>query len=95
MKNFLKNKKAVSPVVATILLIALTVSAAAVVYFVVVPMLRQGQEINFGINEVTNFKDYDHDGTIDAVDVNIIIVTTNGLGFANMSQFSYEIVFRY
>ncbi len=92
MRNFLKNKKAVSPVVATILLIALTVSAAAVIYFVVVPMLRQGQDINYGINDVSNFKDYDHDGTIDAIDVNIIIVTTNGMGFANMSQFSYEIV---
>ena len=38
-KMILKNKKAVSPVIATILLIALTVTAAAIVYFVVVPLL--------------------------------------------------------
>ncbi|MHA1366961.1 MAG: archaellin/type IV pilin N-terminal domain-containing protein, partial [Candidatus Heimdallarchaeota archaeon] len=35
-KMILKRKKAVSPVIATILLIALTVTAAAIVYFVVV-----------------------------------------------------------
>ncbi|MHA1126010.1 MAG: archaellin/type IV pilin N-terminal domain-containing protein [Candidatus Heimdallarchaeota archaeon] len=39
-KLILKRKKAVSPVIATILLIALTVTAAAIVYFVVVPMLE-------------------------------------------------------
>ena len=39
-KMILKRKKAVSPVIATILLIALTVTAAAIVYFVVVPLLR-------------------------------------------------------
>ena len=39
-KMILKRKKAVSPVIATILLIALTVTAAAIVYFVVVPMLQ-------------------------------------------------------
>jgi flagellin-like protein len=39
-KLILKRKKAVSPVIATILLIALTVTAAAIVYFVVVPMLK-------------------------------------------------------
>ncbi len=38
-KMILKRKKAVSPVIATILLIALTVTAAAIVYFVVVPLL--------------------------------------------------------
>ena len=91
MKNIFKNKKAVSPVVATILLIALTVSAAAVVYFVVVPLLNDDPEITFGISTVTEFKDYDHDGSIDAIKANIIIVTTNGLGLANMSAFTYSI----
>lgn len=91
MKNIFRNKRAVSPVIATILLIALTVSAAAVVYFVVVPLLNQETEITFGINTVSEFKDYDHDGSIDAIKVNIIVVTTNGLGLANMTQFSYAI----
>ena len=45
-KMILKKKKAVSPVIATILLIALTVTAAAIVYFVVVPLFAQKAEIS-------------------------------------------------
>ena len=44
-KMILKKKKAVSPVIATILLIALTVTAAAIVYFVVVPLFAQTSEL--------------------------------------------------
>ncbi|MFW9922284.1 MAG: archaellin/type IV pilin N-terminal domain-containing protein [Candidatus Thorarchaeota archaeon] len=44
-KMILKKNKAVSPVIATILLIALTVTAAAIVYFVVVPLLKPKVEI--------------------------------------------------
>lgn len=44
-KMILKKKKAVSPVIATILLIALTVTAAAIVYFVVVPLFAQKSEL--------------------------------------------------
>ncbi|TET29008.1 MAG: type IV pilin [Candidatus Heimdallarchaeota archaeon] len=40
-----RRRKAVSPVIATILLIALTVTAAAIVYFVVVPLLRGNPEL--------------------------------------------------
>ncbi|MHA1531920.1 MAG: archaellin/type IV pilin N-terminal domain-containing protein, partial [Candidatus Heimdallarchaeota archaeon] len=40
-----RRRKAVSPVIATILLIALTVTAAAIVYFVVVPLLRGTPEL--------------------------------------------------
>ena len=39
-KMILKKKKAVSPVIATILLIALTVTAAAIVWFVVIPLIN-------------------------------------------------------
>ncbi|NHJ32138.1 MAG: type IV pilin [Asgard group archaeon] len=45
MKMILKRKKAVSPVIAPILLIALTVTAAAIVYFVVVPLLRANPDL--------------------------------------------------
>ncbi|MHA1504639.1 MAG: archaellin/type IV pilin N-terminal domain-containing protein, partial [Candidatus Heimdallarchaeota archaeon] len=90
-KSILKKKKAVSPVVATILLISLTVAAAAVIYFVVVPYLNQEAEINFGITNVDNFMDYDHDGTVDAITAEITVVNTNGLGVANMSLFSYAV----
>ncbi|HUT80782.1 MAG TPA: archaellin/type IV pilin N-terminal domain-containing protein [Candidatus Bathyarchaeia archaeon] len=44
-KLILKKNKAVSPVIATILLIALTVTAAAIVYFVVVPILTFKPEL--------------------------------------------------
>ncbi|NHJ04484.1 MAG: hypothetical protein EAX90_06650 [Candidatus Heimdallarchaeota archaeon] len=44
-KLILKKNKAVSPVIATILLIALTVTAAAIVYFVVVPLLTGNPEL--------------------------------------------------
>ena len=44
-KMILKKNKAVSPVIATILLIALTVTAAAIVYFVVVPLLTGNPEL--------------------------------------------------
>jgi flagellin-like protein len=44
-KLILKRKKAVSPVIATILLIALTVTAAAIVYFVVVPLLQKKPQL--------------------------------------------------
>ncbi|MBD3189897.1 MAG: type IV pilin [Candidatus Heimdallarchaeota archaeon] len=44
-KMILRRKKAVSPVIATILLIALTVTAAAIVYFVVVPLLQKKPEL--------------------------------------------------
>jgi flagellin-like protein len=50
MKLILKRKKAVSPVIATILLIALTVTAAAIVYFVVVPLLTQKPELVYTNN---------------------------------------------
>ena len=90
-KSILKKKKAVSPVIATILLISITVAAAAVIYFVVVPYLNQEAEINFGITNVDNFMDYDHDGTVDAITAEITVVNTNGLGVANMSLFSYAV----
>lgn len=45
LKSMWARKKAISPVIATILLIALTVTAAAIVYFVVVPLLKGNGEL--------------------------------------------------
>ena len=90
-KIITKKKKAVSPVVATILLISLTVASAAIIYFVVLPYLNQEAEIEFGITSVDNFMDYDRDGTVDAITAEIVVVTSNGLGAANMSLFSFDI----
>lgn len=66
MANFIvklyRRRKAVSPVIATILIIALTVTAAAIVYFVVVPMLKgKGQlvvmDYELEDDDVTPFAD--------------------------------------
>ena len=45
IKSLWARRKAISPVIATILLIALTVTAAAIVYFVVVPLLKGNGEL--------------------------------------------------
>ena len=41
-----KSKRAVSPVIATVLLISLVVAASAMVYFIVVPMLKGQSTVN-------------------------------------------------
>jgi len=46
LPKFRKSKRAVSPVVATILLISLVVAASAMVYFIVVPMLRGSSDVD-------------------------------------------------
>ncbi len=45
-KIILKSKRAVSPVIATVLLISLVVAASALVYFIVVPMLKGQSTVN-------------------------------------------------
>jgi len=58
------SKRGISPVIATILLIALTVSAAAIVYFVVVPLLQgKGELVQTGTLELI---DADDDGKFDS-----------------------------
>ncbi len=64
MKMILKRKKAVSPVIATILLIALTVTAAAIVYFVVVPLLQANPELAYTNNGKVSGTDNKYEVTI-------------------------------
>jgi flagellin-like protein len=59
------NKRAVSPVIATILLIALTVSAAAIVYFVVIPLF-QGNGVLVQTTDI-ELSDTDTDGKFDSM----------------------------
>ena len=40
IKRLYSRRKAISPVIATILLIALTVAAATIIYFVIVPLFN-------------------------------------------------------
>lgn len=69
------NKRGVSPVIATILLIALTVSAAAIVYFVVVPLL-QGKGEMVVMSGVT-LTDSDVDGFYDTATIELFNVGTD------------------
>ncbi|MHA1346795.1 MAG: hypothetical protein ACTSVO_09930 [Candidatus Heimdallarchaeaceae archaeon] len=46
LPNFRKSKRAISPVLATVMLISLVVAASAMVYFLVVPMLRGSSNVD-------------------------------------------------
>lgn len=69
--KFLKNKRAISPVVATILLISLVVAAGSMVYFLVVPMLRGSANL-----QVLNAQWFDSDGDYVADTVYITIINS-------------------
>ncbi len=66
--NKIKNKKAVSPILATMLLISLVVVASSMVYFLVVPMLRGNEDLT-----IVNAQWFDSDGDtiVDVVYVRI------------------------
>ncbi|MCE7743326.1 MAG: hypothetical protein GOP50_12820 [Candidatus Heimdallarchaeota archaeon] len=59
-----KLKRAVSPVIATVLLISLVVAASAMVYFIVVPLLRGSASVNI---VTTQWFDSDGDDVTDLV----------------------------
>jgi hypothetical protein len=69
------KRRAVSPVVATILLISLVVAASAMVYFIVVPMLRGSANV-----DLITIQWFDSDG--DSV-VDVAYVTVQNTGSAN------------
>ena len=58
------RRRAVSPILAAILLIGLAVSAGAVLFVVVLPMIQSSGELKFGS---VNLTDVDTDGTNDKV----------------------------
>jgi flagellin-like protein len=69
------NKRGISPVIATILLIALTVSAAAIVYFVVVPLLKGDAElVQMTALEID---DSDADGKFDTITTTLFNIGTD------------------
>ncbi|MEX2721671.1 MAG: type IV pilin [Candidatus Wukongarchaeota archaeon] len=55
-----RRKRAVSPVVATVLLIAITVAAAAMVFFVVMPMIQGSAEPLVGTNNTAGDNNGDY-----------------------------------
>jgi flagellin-like protein len=96
-----RRRKAVSPVIATILIIALTVTAAAIVYFVVVPLLRGKGEIvvmdyDLKNTDITPYADtlevdMNNIGTA-TVQVSAIIVTKDGVAVSwSLDETTYSI----
>jgi flagellin-like protein len=69
-----KNKRGISPVIATILLIALTVTAAAIVYFVVVPLFEGNGELV--LMSSWSLTDSDNDGNFDTLEGDLINIGT-------------------
>jgi FlaG/FlaF family flagellin (archaellin) len=67
-----RRRRAVSPILAAILLIGLAVAAGAVLFVVVLPMIQSSGELKFG---TTTFSDVDADGSKDK----LVLTLTNEL----------------
>ncbi|MCG3217027.1 MAG: hypothetical protein KAS63_09910 [Candidatus Heimdallarchaeota archaeon] len=81
----LKNKRAISPVIATVLLISLVVAASALVYFIVVPMLRGQSTVN-----IITTQWFDGDGD-DVVDVAYLTIQNTGSASATINNLNVTI----
>ena len=68
IKRLYHRRKAISPVVATLLLIALTVAAVALVYFVIIPIFQK-HRIEISID---NIKDTNKDSLFDEISLYIV-----------------------
>jgi len=71
MIRFKKRNRAVSPVIATVILISLVLAGTAIVLLVVMPMLNTGPEPNLVLLNENSFKDYDNDGLCDYMSLQI------------------------
>ncbi|MHA1198004.1 MAG: carboxypeptidase-like regulatory domain-containing protein [Candidatus Heimdallarchaeaceae archaeon] len=74
MFKIIKRKRAVSPVVATVLIIGLVLAAASIVFLVVVPMLTPDVSpvLILMSSENDHFMDYDNDGDCDFMQLQIM-----------------------
>jgi len=79
------KRRAVSPVVATILLISLVVAASAMVYFIVVPMLKGSANV-----DLITIQWFDSDGD-SVVDVAYVTIQNTGSANAIISQINVTI----
>ncbi len=86
MLSIFKRKKAVSPVIATVLIIGLVLAAASIVFLVVLPMLSPNLSPILALLESgdENFIDYDNDGDCDFMELQIM--NQMGGGDANITQ---------
>lgn len=81
----IKNKKGVSPILATMLLISLVVVASSMVYFLVVPMLRGNEDLT-----IINAQWFDSDGD-SIVDVVYVRVQNTGTATATIDTINVTI----
>ena len=86
LPNFRKSKRAISPVVATILLISLVVAASAMVYFIVVPMLRGSSDV-----DLLTVQWFDSDGD-SVTDVAYVTIQNSGTAAAYVTSLNVTIV---
>ncbi|MHA1586056.1 MAG: archaellin/type IV pilin N-terminal domain-containing protein, partial [Candidatus Heimdallarchaeota archaeon] len=81
IKRLYHRRKAISPVVATLLLIALTVSAVALVYFVIIPIFQK-HRIEISID---NIKDTNKDSLFDEISLYIVNTGTKTVEITNVT----------
>ncbi len=84
LKKIIRKRKAISPVIATILLIALTVSSIALVYFVVIPYFNNTQLFAF----VKSVRDTDKDSRYDEIKIIVTNGGTNNIEILNIHVWS-------
>ncbi|MCG3253797.1 MAG: hypothetical protein KAX09_08105 [Candidatus Heimdallarchaeota archaeon] len=81
IKRLYHRRKAISPVVATLLLIALTVAAVALVYFVIIPIFQK-HRIEISID---NIKDTNKDSLFDEISLYIVNTGTKTVEITNVT----------
>ncbi|MBY9000604.1 MAG: hypothetical protein KGD64_06805 [Candidatus Heimdallarchaeota archaeon] len=86
LPNFGKSKRAISPVIATVLLISLVVAASAMVYFIVVPMLRGSSDV-----DLLTVQWFDSDGD-SVTDVAYVTIQNSGTAAAYITSLNVTIV---
>ena len=84
MKKIIRKRKAISPVIATILLIALTVASVALVYFVAIPYFNSTTLFAF----VKNVRDTNKDSRYDQIEIMITNGGTNNIEITNVHIWS-------
>jgi flagellin-like protein len=81
IKRIYYRRKAVSPVVAALLLIALTVAAVAIVYFVIVPIFQR-HRIEISIDKI---KDTNKDSLFDEISLYVVNTGTKSVEIVNIT----------
>ncbi len=80
IKRLYSRRKAISPVIATILLIALTVVAAAIVYFVVVPIFNT-TKLDATVMKI---KDTDRDSLFNQIEIQFVNTGTKNINITQV-----------